>query len=137
MEDEWKTKNFHESAESDLRPKYRAWTKLWAEMPDDHIMRETQNGIEVIEERESYLASAGRVEDQRATDLPWGFDLEQVRTRKILILAGGLDMNTPSSGARWMRDQLPNCKLEVVAREDHDSLQKNNVKKIRQCLLGL
>jgi pimeloyl-ACP methyl ester carboxylesterase len=128
----WRLKVIYFSglAESYLRKRMSKAMKVWAQWPSNEIVRRWAKGAEALERRERMLAFAGRVADQRLTDVPWCFGLENVHANKVIILAGGLDKNTPAAGAQYMRNRLHNCKLVIEPGEDHFSLQKNHGKPI-------
>jgi hypothetical protein len=82
--------------------------------------RKTERNRIWLAHREATTKTSAWVADQRALATHWGFDLSDVIARNIEIFAAGMDVNTPISGARWMRNRLRNCQLhEFLEEEPH------------------
>ncbi|KAF1914666.1 Alpha/Beta hydrolase protein [Ampelomyces quisqualis] len=124
-------------AERDLRNDHEADRKAWIAAPSNEIIRKRPKGAKILAYREGWSAFAGRIADQKAMIRPWGFRLEDVDARKIIILAGGLDENTASLGAQYMRNRLRNSTTIVKPGENHYSMQINHDTCIKESLLGL
>jgi pimeloyl-ACP methyl ester carboxylesterase len=96
--------------------------------------RKTEKGRRWLTAIEGNAKTPAWVADLRASNTHWGFDLTDVIARNIEIFAAGMDVHTPISGARWMRNRLRNCRLHECLDEDHLSLQKNKYKEIMRAL---
>jgi hypothetical protein len=98
---------------------------------------ETERNRIWLAHREATAKTSAWVADQRAFATHWGFDLTDVNVRNIEIFAGEMNVNTPISGARWMRNRLRNCQLHGFLEEDHTSIQNNKHKEIMRALQNL
>ncbi len=83
--------------------------------------------MDLLEVREHCIASEqegfrpgleGFAWDARLLTRPWGFRLEEVRTR-VLLWHGTADNMTPFPMARFMATRLPNCKPNFCKNEGH------------------
>jgi pimeloyl-ACP methyl ester carboxylesterase len=63
----------------------------------------------------------GNVDDDLAFTAPWGFDLEQVRTR-VLLVQGGQDRVIPAAHAHHLLAKLPEAELWLRPRDGHVSI---------------
>jgi pimeloyl-ACP methyl ester carboxylesterase len=64
----------------------------------------------------------------------WGFQLEEIRFRKIFLWHGELDKEVPVASAREVARKLPHCKATYYSGEGHISLIVNHASDILKVL---
>ena len=63
----------------------------------------------------------GNIDDDLAFTAPWGFDLEQVKSR-VLLVHGGEDRVIPLAHSHHLLERLPNAELWLRPRDGHVSI---------------
>lgn len=64
---------------------------------------------------------AGTIRDAQIYGSLWGFRLEDV-TKRVLLVYGGKDVRTPVAFGRWYEEHLQNAELIELAEEGHISI---------------
>ena len=75
------------------------------------------------------------VEDALVLHRPWGFRLEDVKARNIVLWYGEKDENTPIEGGRYMADRLEGGTLKGFSDETHFTLMENHGDEILTSLM--
>lgn len=63
----------------------------------------------------------GTFRDAQIYASPWGFDLEDVK-KKVLLIYGGKDVRTPVAFGQWYKDHLQDAELVVYPDDGHISI---------------
>jgi hypothetical protein len=63
-------------------------------------VRKTRDDKTSLAQRETIAAIRGYIYEGRATDSYWGFELQDVRAKKIVILSGEMEKYTPLPSVR-------------------------------------
>lgn len=64
----------------------------------------------------------GTIRDGQIYASPWGFGLEDVK-KKVLLIYGGKDVRTPMAFGKWYKDHLQDAELVEYAEEGHLSIE--------------
>ncbi|OCL26519.1 hypothetical protein U472_11020 [Orenia metallireducens] len=88
--------------------------------PDQEIVRRSEVRKIYLEDMNEYYRKSvnGHVSDLKSVVRPWGFKLEEIKT-KIYLWQGVKDKNVPISMGKYLEEHLPNCEAEFCANDGH------------------
>lgn len=66
---------------------------------------------------------------------PWGFELEDVKAKNILLWYGDKDENTPIKWGYYMANKMEGAELKAFPDETHFTLLANHEEQILQELM--
>jgi pimeloyl-ACP methyl ester carboxylesterase len=103
--------------------------------PDRSVMQSTQvKQIMAASFRESmHRGPAGAIHDLMLYAKPWGFDLQDIRTR-VYLWHGEKDVIVPSAMARHLAAAIPDCRSVFFPEEGHFSLVVHQMDKFFRTL---
>jgi len=105
--------------------------------PPTEELRKTEQGRKIIEGYARHGTPAGYVHDYCASHRYWGFELRDTDANRIVIFAGGMDVQNPPDGMRYMRDRQRNTELFVHPHDNHMTLQRNQMCRALQILRNM
>lgn len=106
--------------------------------PSDKGFCEQPEVVEVLSAslRESFRHGAdGTVDDGRIITSAWGFDLDQIRAKKLLFWYGTADCNTPVRMGRYMAERVPCSFLKEYDGDSHFTIHARAVEILRGLLM--
>jgi len=106
-----------------------------AKEPDRSVMQSTQiKQIMAASFRESMLRGpTGAIHDLMLYAKPWGFDLQDIRTR-VYLWHGEKDVIVPSAMGRHLAAAIPDCRAVFFPEEGHFSLVVHHMDKFFRTL---
>ncbi|KAF2443216.1 alpha/beta-hydrolase [Karstenula rhodostoma CBS 690.94] len=117
---------------AEMRLKARI-SRKWPNLQRDAVLLQglqtkTREVRKVLVELEKWLRNGikGYVQDWRAGNSYWGFELEALREKgPIHMVYGTKDKNTPLAGGRYMQDRIGlTCTLKEIPGADHYTAQE-------------
>jgi len=105
--------------------------------PATEELRKTEQGHKIIEGHARHGTPAAYVHDHCAQHRYWGYELRDIDANRIVIIAGGMDVQNPPDGLRYMRDRLQNTELFIHPNDNHFTLQANHMRRALQILRNM
>lgn len=104
--------------------------------PDQAIWRDANYSDNLIRSTLEAFRQGAKwpAEEMKLLFRPWGFQLNKI-TCPLVIWHGSLDTQVPLSHAYIYADQIPKATLKIVPNEGHDSLLRNHIANIMECVV--
>lgn len=106
--------------------------------PSDREFCEQPEVVEVISAslRESFRHGAGAaVDDGRIVTSDWGFELDQISAKRLLLWYGTADCNTPVTSGRYIAEHVPGAILKEYDGDSHYTIHARATEIIRDLVM--